>query len=686
MTRLPPLRSDLELVPAPSGPDGEPQLTVCDPVSGRFKRLGWAELEVLSRWGEGSVERLLASLERSSCLRLGEHELRAFALQLAAQGLLAPGATGYTAPRRPPLWSLGARWMYLRLPLIRPARLLAWLLPLGRALAHPLVIACYLACWALGLIWLATRPEQLSAQVVALWSPTGALATAVALFSTRLVHELGHALIAAAHGVRVRTMGVALIVGYPVPYTDVTEAWRLRRVAPRLWIGAGGILAELALAGVALAIWPFLPPGVGRGVCLMVGVITVVGTLLVNLNPAMRFDGYYLLSDLWRIDNLRQRSTEHARWWLRQLALGRALAPPEPQPVGRQALLVPFGIGSGVYRLLIYGALIWVAYQLLPPTFAWPLMAATVVALAMPLLLEVRRMAQLGGRLGMGWRGALLWLLLAAAVGYLVVPLPRSATLPAVMGPPAVQELVLPRSGIVRQVHVERGQRVERGQPLLSLASPAVTAELEALEAQRALTVEQLRQARTQGQGEQVPQLERQLASVRARLRLASASAGVRVLRARLSGVLVEWPTSLRRGLTLPAGYALGRIAGAGPAQVVALAGEHQRGWCREGAAARFRPIDGRPPYEVQLGAVSQTPEREAPHASLVAPHGPLAATREGGRLRLDETRYRVTATARRPPHAHWIAGQLELRTPPRSPALELLRDVLARLRREFAF
>jgi putative peptide zinc metalloprotease protein len=97
-----------------------------------------------------------------------------------------------------------------------------------------------------------------------------------------------------------------------------------------LLIGAGGVLAELLLACIALLAWSLLPDGPGRTAAFMLASATWITTLVVNLNPFMRFDGYFLISDFWEVDNLQGRAFALCRWRLREFLFGYGAPAPEP--------------------------------------------------------------------------------------------------------------------------------------------------------------------------------------------------------------------------------------------------------------------------------------------------------------------------------------------------------------------
>ena len=113
-------------------------------------------------------------------------------------------------------------------------------------------------------------------------------------------------------------MGVAFLVLWPMFYTDTNESWKLQSRRHRLNIASAGVIVELAIAAIATLLWSFLPPGNLREAIFVIATTTWISSVIINASPFMRFDGYYLLSDLWRMPNLHERSFTLARWWLRK--------------------------------------------------------------------------------------------------------------------------------------------------------------------------------------------------------------------------------------------------------------------------------------------------------------------------------------------------------------------------------
>ena len=156
----------------------------------------------------------------------------------------------------------------------------------------------------------------------------GAVMYGAVLCLVKVVHELGHAYTATRFGCRVPTIGVAFMVMVPVLYSDVSDSYRLSSKRKRVAIAAAGVVAELGLAAVATVLWAFLPDGPLRSMAFVVATSSWIMSLTVNLNPLMRFDGYYLLADGLGLPNLQDRACAFGQWKLRQLLFGAG----SPQP------------------------------------------------------------------------------------------------------------------------------------------------------------------------------------------------------------------------------------------------------------------------------------------------------------------------------------------------------------------
>lgn len=128
----------------------------------------------------------------------------------------------------------------------------------------------------------------------------------------KIAHEAGHGLACINAGGTVRECGLTLIAGIPVAFVDVASSRRLGRWT-RIRISLAGVQMELGVASLAFLYWVSYPNSGYRDFALQTALLGSIATILLNLNPLMRFDGYFVLSDALRIPNLATRSEEYLR-------------------------------------------------------------------------------------------------------------------------------------------------------------------------------------------------------------------------------------------------------------------------------------------------------------------------------------------------------------------------------------
>ncbi len=367
---LPSLREELRLLPAAANRDGSPAWMVQDPVNNRFFRIGWIDFEVLLRWAQGSPSAIAESVTAETTLSIDEDDVLALVSFLDQHSLLRADSMqavdrlrlrAKSLHKNPYEWLLH-NYLFFRVPLIRPQVLLSVILPWVSWLFTKTTASIVLALSAAGVILAARQWETFTSSVVDHMTWGGILGYAVALVFAKALHEVGHALTATRYGVRVAHMGVAMLVMFPMLYTDTSESWKLTRSRERLAIASAGIVAELGLAGLATLAWSLAPDGSVRNALFFLATTSWVLTLLVNASPFMRFDGYFILTDLLDFPNLHERSGSLARTWLRRTLLGFEEAWSERQDGAGNGLLVAFALLTWIYRLTVFLGIALVVY------------------------------------------------------------------------------------------------------------------------------------------------------------------------------------------------------------------------------------------------------------------------------------------------------------------------------------
>ncbi len=162
-----------------------------------------------------------------------------------------------------------------------------------------------------------------------LFSKEGILYYGISLIFVKSLHELGHAFTAKRYGCKIPSMGIAFLVMFPVLYTDSTNAYALKSKYKRLKIAIAGMKVEIYLALLATFLWSFLPEGPLKSIAFIIATTSWITSLLVNISPFLRFDGYYVLSDWTNTKNLQPRSFATTKWFIRKYILGLEEDEPE---------------------------------------------------------------------------------------------------------------------------------------------------------------------------------------------------------------------------------------------------------------------------------------------------------------------------------------------------------------------
>lgn len=244
--------------------------------------------------------------------------------------------------------------MSFRVPLFDPDRLLELTTPFVRWLIGPIGVLLWL--WlvvvaGLGAIrdWEAIR-GALTEQVLS----AGNLALIAATYvPIKLLHEFGHGWVAKRYGVDVHETGLMFLVFMPVPYVDITGAAALPSKWQRIFVSAAGIMVETTLAAGAFLIWQGMEPGLERALLYNVMLIGGLSTVLVNGNPLLRFDGYFILADLLEIPNLAQRANAWiAEHWQRRV-FGAQDVVPKPATRFEAVVFALYAPAAFAYRIFI---------------------------------------------------------------------------------------------------------------------------------------------------------------------------------------------------------------------------------------------------------------------------------------------------------------------------------------------
>jgi putative peptide zinc metalloprotease protein len=638
--QLPALRPDLQLTAAAPALDGAPQWTLADPLRGRYFKLGVAAMRLLRHWTLGDAGKVLRAANTEPGQPLGEADVEAMLRFLRGHDLIVAqdaeqrsSFAGKAASQRQGFWKgLLHQYLFFRIPLWRPDAFLdrtwPWLRRYGPNLLRyglPLLLT-------LGVFLVARDWQRFIATFPHLFSLGGALAFGVALVFAKLCHEFGHAYMAKRAGCRVQSMGLAFMVMFPLFYTDVSDAWRVNDRRSRLLIGAGGVLAELLLACVALLAWSLLPEGALRSAAFMLASATWITTVVINLNPFMRFDGYFLLSDLWGVDNLQARAFALCRWRMREALFGYGEAAPEPWPPALRRKLLVWGYGAWLWRAALFiGIAVVVYYMFFKLLGVFLMLVELAWFIGLPIWREIKewwlRREQAQPAHALLVSGALLGLL-----ALLLLPWRSAVEVPAMLEARQVSALHAPLAARLKQLHASNGQVVRSGDLLLELESPDLDSRQLIVRSEIAILQLQLR--RQAGRSETAADsaiLEQSLAEAVAEYRGLAAQRERLQLRSPHDGVVRDLPTDLAAGRWLAPQQPLLRVV-AQQARLRGYLAEESLWRIEVGAQGRFISTadPGLASVPVQLTEIDVTGSAYLEQPALASDQGgPIAVSRD---------------------------------------------------------
>lgn len=635
-----PLRPLLKLHRGPSQRSGAPSWTLEDPLRCSFFRLGWIEHEIIARWTLGSTDAIVAAVNEATTLAITVQDVERVRSFLDMNGLLAtPQPTQRLLKEHQGRQRSWAQWLlrhylFLRIPLIRADRLLTRALPWVTPLFTRSFLILTVSAALFGLLLILRQWDSFAHSFLYFFSPEGIVLAALTIALSKVVHELGHAFTCKRFGCPVPTIGLAFLVLYPVLYTDTSAAWTLPHRRQRLAIGAAGMIAEVALSCYALALWTFLPDGPLRSAVFTLATTSWVVTLAVNLNPLMRFDGYFLLSDALDVPNLQPRAFAMLKWALRRTLFDASLPPPDPFPPALQRILILYGIAVCIYRLLLFIGIALIVYTLFFKLLGIVLFVVELsVFVARPILTELKAWHCLGLLKRRTRRRTISALGVVILLALAILPWQSGIHAPALWRARDQLELFAPMAGTLTTLPTKQGQPVAAGSMLVALQVPSLNHEIATVNRQIALlrwqsafqTFNRKTTANTDlARREWHAAVDRHNTLMHQRAQL--------TIKAPFSGQVSERAPALSVGDTVKQGEWLGTLTGTSGTMIEAYVGESDLGRLAIGDHAAFFPEDGTqtaiPATVTEIASTAITSLSSAPELASVY-DGPIAATKE---------------------------------------------------------
>lgn len=635
-----------------------------DKRTGKFYRFGISEYHIVTLMdGSRSLAEIHLRLQRDGLLwsfvdvvafvrELTQHQLAAIVpavtasnaadprpeMQIAAQtgpgGSPGQGSGDPTPERRTwPATVLRAMNGLLtqRFPLADGDRVAAKLLPLLGPLFSIPAVAMWLilvGC-GIGVVW--SNADAFSAEVRRVFDQQLWLLLALLWCVLKIVHECGHAVCAKRHGVRVGPMGIMFFLFAPLAYVDVTNAWKLVRRRDRVQIALAGVYVELAIGATAALIWWCCPVGFSKHIAAQIFLVAGPATLLVNANPLLRLDGYYVVSDSLEIPNLRAHGRKQ-QGALIEAILFQLPMPPSQLTGWRKNFAVLHALCSVVFQVVWMSGLI-VAISTWARGFG---LVVAVIAAAMwgiiPLLRWMHRIWTMQPSRGWMLNDLQRRLIAVCALTCVVVEYAAVNTSPFARRVPVVVQFQneqiarAPVDAFVAAVYVNCGDRVRRGTLLMELDQPDLVLKRDQLIDQRDVELAKAIQYRQRSEIAMSKVAERNAEGLERKLQEVSEQIDSMRIVAQRDGKITTPGTNLLLGSYVARGTELLRVSDPQEKEVLAIIAEDSLEAYRKAAAVKLQAD-----IRLRGGVTIQAPlQNLQPSASRTLPHPALAVTSGG--------------------------------------------------------
>ena len=351
-TVAPKLRSDLVM----SRQGGF--VVVKDPAAGRFFRFGEVDHFIASQFdGSTSVGEIRERTRQKFGAAPTPDVVEGFVATLGRLGLLETMEAGHAASA-PQSRRLRGGLLHLRLSAFDPDPLLERLVGPVRLCFTPYFVGVSLLVILVALAIVIGRRAEIARDLGRLYRVEAVLLAWLAIVVVAAVHEFAHGLTCKYFGGRVREMGFLLVYFQLAFYSNVSDAWLFPEKSKRLWVTLAGPYVELVLWALAVLTWRFTDPDARLNAMALVVVATSGVRFFFNLNPLIKLDGYYLLSDALGIPNLRARAFGYVGDRLARLWGSPARARRQASPRERRVYLT-YGLLAGSYSAWLLGVIAW---------------------------------------------------------------------------------------------------------------------------------------------------------------------------------------------------------------------------------------------------------------------------------------------------------------------------------------
>lgn len=500
--KVPMLRKGITFAFSDYDKDGKPQWLIHDSGRNKFFIIGWVEYEILERWYLGDADAIVNAVHNETTLNIDINDVESLLKFLIHNYLIQQsGYHIYQRAKEQKIFKndnlfhwLISYYLFFKIPLVHPDNFLVRTKRIGdwifsRALLYVMIALAIIALYQLGHQW-----EEFTHTFRSIFTWQGLFFAFIAYMIAKLCHELGHAYMCRRYGVPVPALGVAFLVFWPVLYTDTTLSWSLNS-KQRLRIALAGIWVETYVTIIAALIWCNVHNITIQSICYVAITINWMASLLINVSPFMRFDGYYVLADYINMPNLQPRAFALTRWQLRRWLFNWPDPPPEKFSPERHRFLVAYSLITWIYRLSIYFGIALLVYHFFIKVVGIILFAVEVYYFILgPIVTEIQTWIVLKDKFTFNTRTKLTCFFAILLLLLVFLPINETIKVPATLSY-AHQILIAPTDAVIIKKPPEVGSAIKANQPIIQLQSTVLDHALRQIQLDYQRKISELRRA-----------------------------------------------------------------------------------------------------------------------------------------------------------------------------------------------
>ena len=462
--------------------------------------------------------------------------------------------------------------LFIRLPLFDPDHILnRWVTLFGLFFSWPGFLL-WLGMILTGLYFVIGNFSELAVQSRNILNPENLIFMYLSVVIIKIFHEFGHAFACKkfgrlnGSGGQVHIMGIMFLIFVPLPFVDASSAWAFRKKWHRAIVGMSGVMVELFCAAIAALIWVNTSNGTLHIIAYNIMFVASVSTLLFNANPLLRFDAYYVLSDIIEIPNLGQRSRNYIYYLVKKYIWNVKSSLNPANSFGEIIWFIFYGLASTVYRVFICIRILLFLndrlpqqLQILVPFFAG---SAILTWLIMPFLKFIRYLATSMELFKNRFRAVTSTIatlvLLITLIG--IVKMPEHFRMEGIVEPVNLAVIYAESDGFItdfilsgKEVSADRDELVKTENPKLESEMKSFLAQLRSYEVKKQLE-ETRDKAAAQILGKQIETLKEKIAKVESDLAALN-------IKTSMTGTWISPDIEKSKGIYLKRGQQVGLVA-----------------------------------------------------------------------------------------------------------------------------